>query len=376
MPFSAPRRSTWVLVIGVIVCQFAVFEVSLRLKGGSEAAAEFQRLFTPDSAIGYRLKPGARSHFKTAEFETDIFINSAGVRDDELGPKTQDERRILILGDSLVLAVQVQVHETFCRRLEERLNRHYRASGVRYRVINGGVQGYGPVEEYLFFRDVVRTLDPDIVLVALYAANDAIEANTSAARLSVPSGAADPVVAGATTYAWIRRTVRRSMVLQIVRLRLVSLAERFGRAADVSPALRTYLPVAPTDVTEGLAVTRDCVDRIAALATERGAKTAVVLLPARFQVDDEDFGYLATRIASAGVTLDRNAATARFRTSLNGSAVPLLDALPALQAQKGPARLFFRQNAHFTPRGHEVIAEQIERFLVSSRLIPPQEDRP
>ena len=100
--------------------------------------------------IGYRLKPHARTHFATSEFAVDIAVNGAGFRDDEeLGPKAANERRILLLGDSLVLSVQVPFAQTFGERLEHRLNS--RSSDVRYRVVNAGVQGYGPVEEQLFY---------------------------------------------------------------------------------------------------------------------------------------------------------------------------------------------------------------------------------
>ena len=32
----------------------------------------------PDAAIGYRLRPNARTRFVTAEFDTEIAINAAG----------------------------------------------------------------------------------------------------------------------------------------------------------------------------------------------------------------------------------------------------------------------------------------------------------
>ena len=72
--------------------------------------------------------------------------------DEEIGPKAPDERRIVMLGDSLVLSVQVPFAQTFGELLERRLNA--RPSAYRYRVINAGVQGYGPVEELLFFRAI------------------------------------------------------------------------------------------------------------------------------------------------------------------------------------------------------------------------------
>ena len=72
----------------IAAAQFGIFEVGLRTWGSSEAAPAFQGLFETDPAIGYRLKPHARTRFTTSEFNAEIAINGAGLRDDEeIGPK-------------------------------------------------------------------------------------------------------------------------------------------------------------------------------------------------------------------------------------------------------------------------------------------------
>ena len=65
-----------------------------------------------------------------------------------------------------------------------------------------------------------------------------------------------------------------------------------------------------------------------------GARTAVVLMPARFQVDDADYGRLREAVAQAGG--DAGARRARPSASTRrsrGIAVPRFDALPALRAR-------------------------------------------
>src|SRR5678815_4992596 len=87
-----------------------------------------------DRGRAARLRRGARIRYSTVEFTTDIAINAQGVRDDEpVGPKPADERRIVVLGDSLVFSVQVQQTQTFCERLEQQLNT--RGDPFRWRVI-------------------------------------------------------------------------------------------------------------------------------------------------------------------------------------------------------------------------------------------------
>ena len=151
-----------------------MFEVGLRTWGSSEAAPSFQGLFETDKAIGYRLKPHARTRLTTSEFTAEIAINGAGRETTRNRPKQPQERRIVLLGDSLVLSVQVPFAQTFGELLEQRLNQ--RSPSLRYRVVNAGVQGYGPVEEQLFFRAIASTVQPDLVLPVVFVGNDAEEA--------------------------------------------------------------------------------------------------------------------------------------------------------------------------------------------------------
>ena len=354
------------LFAAILFFQFFLFEAGLRTWGTSEAAPAFQGLFTGDPTIGYRLKPGARTRFTTSEFDTQIVINNAGVRDvEDIGPKPAGERRILILGDSLVLSVQVQSEQTFSELLEARLNESPVAARdappVRYRVINAGVQGYGPVEELLFFRSIVKSLQPDLVLTTLFVGNDAEEAVTSAPKLQ-DRRAADVIRESATT--GLRRTVRRSMVLQVLRLRIRSATERLrGFTGPPEAPLQSYAAKPAPRIGAGLEITRECVRQIAAEASAAGSRTAVVLMPARFQVDDGDYGRLREAVAEQGGELVRDGATERFKSSLSALSLPITDLLvPLRQAPPGPP-LFFELNVHLTPRGHTVVADHLAPFV-------------
>jgi lysophospholipase L1-like esterase len=358
----------------ILVLQFGVFEAGLRVWGSSEAAPAFQGLFEGDPRAGYRLKPGARVHFATAEFQTDIAINGAGVRDDrEIGDKAPDERRIVILGDSLVLSVQVPLDQTFGKRLEARLNAG--ARGVRYRVINAGVQGYGPVEEALFFERIAPALKPDLVLVTVFVGNDAEEAYVSAARLDGVSPAGIGA-AGDTLRTHLRRLVRRSMVLQVLRLRVTSMMGRLGFSlTPPEPPLQSYAARPAPRVGEGLTVARRAVERIVAAASAVDARAAIVLMPARFQIDDGDYGRLRAAVAEAGGELVRDAATDRFQEALETVPAPRLDLLPVLRAAPPGPDLFFQANVHLTRRGHEVVGEALAAFIERHELAGPDRNR-
>ena len=115
--------------------------------------------------------------------------------------------------------------------------------------------------------------------------------------------------------------------------------------------------------------TRQCVQAIDAEAEAAGARTAILLMPARFQVDDGDYGRLRDTVAQSGGELVRDAASQRFDAAMATLPLPRLDALPALRAALPGPDLFFQHTVHLTPRGHQVVAAALERFIHEHHLL-------
>jgi len=346
----------------VLVVEFAAIEAGLRAYGAFEGTTTFQSLFMDDSGTGLRLRPGARIRYSTVEFTTDIAINAQGVRDDEpVGPKPANERRIVVLGDSLVFSVQVQQAQTFCELLERQLNE--RGDPFRWRVINGGVQGYGPVQDWFFFDRIAAGFQPDLVLIVAFVGNDAIEAADSLSDLD----AGRPLNDELPHLSRLRRIVRASVTLQSVRIRWDQLRGRLTTGTPERP-LASYLTDPPPVIQTGLDVSRRAFSQVVSRAKAIGASTGIVLMPARFQVNDEDYRNLNTAVKEAGGVLDRNAASRRFQEALAPIGVPMIDMQPVLFAQPDRAGTFFLRTVHLTPRGHEVVARALYDFLQSSGL--------
>ena len=352
-----------VLLVFIFILEFAGLEAALRLSTASEGSSTFQSLFKDDPDVGIRLRPGARIRYSTVEFTTDIAINAQGVRDDEpIGPKAPNERRIVVLGDSLVFSVQVQAAQTFCKLLEQQLN----ASGgpYRWRVINAGVQGYGPVDDWFFFDKVAAAFQPDIVLVTAFVGNDAIEAADG--RSSIEAGR--PLKTAEPAARRVRQLIRSSVVLQLVRVRWDQLRAHLATGTPERP-LASYLTDPPPIVQQGLDVTRVAFGKIAERAQGIGARTGLVLMPARFQTDDADYGHLDKAVRDAGGVLDRNAASRRFADALVPLGLPMIDLQPILFAEPDRSGLFFQRTVHLTPRGHVVVSTALFDFLRQSGLV-------
>jgi hypothetical protein len=132
---------------------------------------EPERMFRYDERTVYELRPGAVRSFtrlagnggETIRME----VNSGGFRGEEL--EAAPERRVVVYGDSFIQA-EFSAHEaTFAEQLEQRLNE---ACPWRFEAVNAGVIGYGPDQVLRKLESDLPALEPDAVVVALFADND------------------------------------------------------------------------------------------------------------------------------------------------------------------------------------------------------------
>ncbi len=127
---------------------------------------------TADEHCGLRLRAGADGVF-TAEGVAEFRINSAGWREREIAAaKPANTLRVAVLGDSFTAAFHVPMDSSFTRVLEDELARSASSQAPRVEVLNFGVPGFGTGQALQALRHYVRDYEPDIVLLAFFAAND------------------------------------------------------------------------------------------------------------------------------------------------------------------------------------------------------------
>jgi lysophospholipase L1-like esterase len=118
-----------------------------------------------DPQLGYR-HPKSVTYMLGAN---QVMINSHGLRDDEVPYiPSDDEQRILVLGDSVTFGWGVSQGETFSDRMEGLLRTE---TGRQWQVINAGVNGYNTEQEAAFLRIEGMRYSPDYVLL-VYVSND------------------------------------------------------------------------------------------------------------------------------------------------------------------------------------------------------------
>jgi hypothetical protein len=122
----------------------------------------------------YISKPLARSHpilgriegkgayIQGKEGYSRTYLNELGMRSAPLTPKKSGEKRILVLGDSYTMAMQVPDKETFTKQLEARISEVDNIT-----VINAGGEGAAP-SDYISLAEFNRkTYQPDVVVIQL-----------------------------------------------------------------------------------------------------------------------------------------------------------------------------------------------------------------
>jgi lysophospholipase L1-like esterase len=183
-PWPEPRtRTTWkgaaantLLLLLSTVAGLAFLEVAARfLYDAPNIRPPGDGLNEYHGEALYTLRPGHSDRyvsylFDDTKHEFEVRISSQGLREKELGPKSGDEFRILVLGDSFTMGWGVSYEETYPHVLGELLNAARPAK--RITVINGGVAGYGPWQERIFLNERCWDLEPDVVLMQLFPEND------------------------------------------------------------------------------------------------------------------------------------------------------------------------------------------------------------
>ena len=163
------RATRWLANVGLIVVATAVplaaVEVALRMMGTVPPS-----IYEADSTLIYRPVAGGRKNFvhnaANGGGTIRVRINDDGFR----GPPLRTDgtaRRIVVFGDSFIAGEFADDSLTFVRMLERNL-----ASRAPTEVVNAGVTGYGPDQEYLRMQRDLPRLKPQVVVMAVFADND------------------------------------------------------------------------------------------------------------------------------------------------------------------------------------------------------------
>jgi lysophospholipase L1-like esterase len=267
------------------------------------------------------------------------------------GRSAQDRVRVLVLGDSFSYGVGVEDDQTYCARLA--------ALAPGLEVINAGVNGYGTGQQLLALREEGPALQPAIVVVGFFW-NDLEDnaAGPTRASLVLVDGVLRelpaPDVSGSKApmnrpprRAWLRH----SYAYRFLSDRLKLLREGHGAAHDGEPGRADALTGDEREAAWQL--TFALLREFPRTARAGGARLVLLVIPDQVQVqtevrfrgfDETDWGVLD-----------------RLRPFAEQEGIPLVDPLPALQAELAARRapLYYREDRHLRPEGHAVVARAL-----------------
>ena len=328
-PLFAVGLSTLIAVV--------LAEVGLRLFVDQEA----KRLATYDETLGWRGRPhGSGLYIRRIDnIRVPFHYNNLGFRDEDVTPKSKTGRRIMILGDSFVESLEVEFLQTFPSLLEQ----HLKLRSGDWDVAVVGSQGYSTAQELLAFRKYREVVSPDIVVLVFYCGND-LEDNLrqryayldADGKLRIP-GNEEPSWRHATA-SLNRWLYESSHVVFLLKNSLESMGHI--RLAPGSKA------AVDADKNYMQNITGQLIGKLAEEVREMNAKFRVVVIPCR---DDLAAGNLECPAFVKKVCADHE--------------IMVLDLSPVLSDDD-----FFPTDIHFSARGHEVVAQAIEEFLLCPSL--------
>ena len=317
-------------------------------------------------------------------------FSSQGLRDREFGRKAADEFRVLILGDSFTMGWGLPPEQTIGAQLERMLRGL--GGSKRITVINGGVSGYGPFQEAGFLEDHGFALEPDLVLLQIFPAND-IE--NSLAQVGKTMRAYDfgwqrhllefknqnrwPVLAERWLYkhsravnAWLASTRRHGAIarfLDDVRFLPATGLSVPGPSAPrpwwIEVTLRDWYP----DMSEGFDLLKRDVLGIRRACEARRVPLAVFTLAGGQDFIDA-FWSDALRQAPPGTVYERGKEVRIMREFYGANGLREIDVMDALRGDPRPEELYYRYDGHLQPHGAEVVARAIAETLVKDALVP------
>jgi len=375
---AGPRRARLrdALVNVAMVCvslslAVAVGEVAVRLVAPQQLIVKRPDIWQPVDSLGWTHRPNVNTTINTGERTVHLITDRDGFRVGLAG-RVEGERRILLLGDSFMEALQVEYEQSLAGLLGARLSSRL-AQLVAIR--NTGVGGWDPPQYLMEARRQLGRERFDLVIVSVYVGNDVVSRRIERYPPGPPADAPNHrlrllhrltygELVDAVLYPVNDFLKARSQLFNLLKHQAATLRMRLGLTADYFPEelLRREASSPRWSVTAQIC--RDIRD----LARAQRSATLFVLIPAPFQVDTAAF-YQALK----GFKIDPGAVDLEQPERLLAGAMRAhqLDVVDVLsdfrRTERSGIRLYGPVDAHLSPAGHELLERLIEP-AVTARL--------
>lgn len=247
MKLRLPSPANIALAFGSLALFAAGAEIALRV-WNPPYFRDRNYAYHPD--LGWTNTPGRRTDSQLDGRAFTIEFNRLGLRDQEYPiQKPAGTKRIAVLGDSFVEALQVGLEDTFWKKTAAKLAATQKDS--RWEAIGFGVGNYGPVQEWMMLEKHALDFRPDAILLQIFPFNDIVNSIPELASIGGPEEYLRPYLEpGAAAGSWVVRYLNNPHTY----LQRHSYAYRFGALLLFPPLHGTALRTQIADRTEALAI--------------------------------------------------------------------------------------------------------------------------
>ena len=379
------------MVLLSVLLALAALEGIVRLFGmvppmEQDASSGLRSLLTFDQILETKYIPGASARIKSpyGEFDVAYRVNEFGLRGSQIAPKREDEKLVLVLGNSFVEGWGVEEETTFVS-VAQGVVRDKRKSlnSAPVRIVNGGVSGYGAAQLYLNLQRIWPAVSPDVVVLAIVGTMvNSDYKYLSSARIN-PEGiatglSASAILSGGTpqTFAqqpasskWLDYLSRYLATVRLVRNRFANEAAMNEiKAGDpVTDLLAAYRA---DRVTLGkiFEPTLRHVSAIGEFAQSKGAKFILLYLPMPFQLSDNawDVGRKAYRLSKLPAPDGELDVIRSFCLARRLECLFPTDMLREALASQGKREIYFHYDFHMTSEGNRILGTWLGNELAKS----------
>ena len=356
--------------LSLAIC-LAIAEVAIRVvRPQARLTIEPGGLYTPDPPGRYRLNPGYRGRiFNRVEYSNEIRINGKGLRGAELLSRSDDRLRVLAIGDSFIFGVGVEDSETLVAVLASKIAER----GREAEALNGGIPAFGIPDAVGWFERHGRALEPDVVILGIFLGNDLVDASPDREAIVVVDGLLKPQHSPKGLGAWLYRHSQLYVALKTLSEQpgFLPLRKKLGmgepwRVRILREEFGIYKITAPVDLAPAIEATDAALADLVSIANRDGFLLQALLIPSEIQIDPIRWQAGLANLGLDSSAYDPEVPTRIFNQLLSEHEIPALDLSNALAPRlKAGEKLYFEFDRHWTPEGHSIAAEELDRELVS-----------
>ncbi len=319
---------------------------------------------------GFVYRPHSRTIVNNGYGDHEFSVNNWGCRDQDYGAKRPEEWRLLCIGDSFSDNQALEVNQIYPNVLEADLMGEFPER--RLSVINAGMAGWGLWHYLDYLKEMLPTIKPDLVVIAMAASGDMLKSNKPKPPRSYELWNGLPVPRHSSiahrlkwTLSYTNQWLKGHSHAYILFRRLTYWP---GRWIGLSKVPHFYpLVTDPTYERRVLAPTTKVLKEIQSLCTDAGVPIVVLDVPRIYEVDQRD-RQLRIQLERPDLTrFDIQRPIRVLRGITQSLHIPLYNPTEDLAASR--EAVYFAGFEHWNVAGNRIVAKGLRAFLEHQGLL-------